>query len=816
MPSPTPAPSLIPVPLPSPNASATPMPSPTPTMSPYPNPTQTPAPNVDAFELGKAIFASDRCVVCHEDNGDGTFSGTPFDSRNLRYPKSGQYSAESISAIAQYIEDSMPLVDPTQCQGECAHHVASYLWHFIESPTPPTAPPSPPPDNEPLDTSRGDKTHGSLIYEQQCQSCHGVDGNGGVVSKPLVAESGCSTCASFANLVTKIHESMPTPGACAGQCARDVATYIFDEFRAAAPIACDGPIDPGPSPLRRLNKREYINTVIDIFDVERPLLAGIIAEPASGFDTDVAALGISGGNVEAYRSTAEKVAALFAREAVSHFEPQTEVEPDQCDTTAQCRNTFGNTATDCVNSAATNSFCQCGGQRCDTVFPTAPAETGTRSPFSSCSALDAECAYEFIHDYGLKVYRRPLDADESLSLMTIFDVGYSIDFEAGIQLTVEAMLQSPAFIYRLEMSQNDASSNNIVALDSWEIATRLSYMFWASTPDDTLLSLAQSGALTDREVVRTQAERLLADNKAKPVIRQFFRDWLRMGSVYAIERDPLINPGWKNTIPEMYLKELDAFVDHIMWEEEGDWSQFLSADFTFLNDDLATLYGLPAPGSDDELIQVYNPERHFGLFSLGGFLASSARADETAPILRGVFVMQNLFCVNIEAPTETDVTSMRPQADPHATNRQRWETLTSPPDCMSCHRILNPAGFVFENFDQVGRWRSHDKNDLELNTQVELFATDIDGPYADLGSLTQGFIMSERVTECAVVNWANFSYGRQIEYFEDAHTDEDLEKNDYCHLQTAKQQFVNNGTSIKALLIGLTQTDAFLYKRAAE
>lgn len=776
---------------------------------------------------GAALYKN-QCSSCHDD-GNSIATKPDFGAQNDidiidRY---GQFSCEylsdcaSQSSLSDYIHTAMPWGAVNNCDKSCASDIAAYIINLQQTSVPNLGPgdddedgvdnPSdlcplkpgparnngcPVPTNAP-DPDRGDQIAGLDVYTAQCSTCHGSHG-GGTNIGPSLIQGECKVCGDFGDLVDIIEMSMPTPGACIDDCAINVATYVQSAFTAsiqATNCAAEAP-SPGIFPLRRLNKREYTNTIVDLFGVDKSLMNRIPAEQNSGFDNDAGVLGVNSSLVDSFIDASEVVAAAF----VSTLSATPIVSSgDQCNTTSQCRTTYGASATDCVDSLSNQSYCQCGTDRCDAGASPSPS---TSNRLLSCAALNDQCAFDFIKNAGQKIYRRPLSTQENKQLRALYTEGKSIDFAAGIQLVVEAMLQSPSFLYRAEFGTGSLSSG-VTPLTSWEIATRLSYMFWATTPDDKLLKLAAEDKLRDKKVIAEQAQRLLSDNKAKKVLRLFFRNLIQQTKILAAPADPAIYPHMTAQAPQLYLKELDAFVDHILWQKEASWDEFLSADYTFVNNALAEVYGFTPPGSDD-FVQVSEQGRHFGLFSLGAVVASRAHESETAPVLRGAFILQSFMCVSIEVPADDSGVEIKPPIpDPNSTTRERWIQATKGKDCEGCHRTLNPAGFAFENFDPTGRWREKDKN-LPVDASVDLPGTDISGMYAGPAGLVNALVESEQAAQCAVQLWAQYSYGHEMH----ANTG----GADECSMQSAYNTFIGKNKSVKELLIALTQTDAFLYR----
>ncbi|WP_394201323.1 DUF1592 domain-containing protein [Marinagarivorans algicola] len=778
------------------------------TSSAAPTPNSSSANNPSSANIGPDLVKGEQeydaqCAACHDKGGVRGVSTAFGATSHIINAATGQFACEhtdctKINKLKNYIIASMPLGPVDNCIGDCARNTAAFIATFDRlTPASSASSVSSSGGENVVYPYPGNALNGATIYEKQCQDCHGVNGHSGAVNYPLTPGE-CSTCSDPQVLIKKIIDTMPTPGACVGECAIDVATYV-KTFTSPVSVTCNNnDIKPGHSPMRRLNKRQYANSLKDLLGVDVALATDFPDENIlKGFDTNEDGLDVSGAHVEAFEVVAKKVAI----EAVKKLNSAASMVPasgDQCNSTPDCKATYGNTANDCKNSAAANSVCMCGGARCDASSPTPPA---AGDALLSCATLDNACAHGFINDFGQKAFRRPLTNKEKNSLKAIFAAGkQATDFKGGIQLVLETILQSPAFIYRAEFGASGTLNNGVVQLTSWEMASRLSYMFWATTPDDILMDLAQQNKLRTKAQIRAQAERLLNDERAKPVIRDYYTQWLGIGDIGSLERTPADYPGFTANTPNQLRRETEAFIDHVFWDGTSTLDELLTADYTFANNNLAEFYGITKPGTNN-FVKVNNPGKNFGLLSQGSLMATGARPDETAPILRSVFVLEKVMCVHLATPDPTEVNIVFPPQDASVTTRERWTQTTGSGNCFQCHRILNPAGFIFENYDPVGRWRD-EENNLPIDSSGELIATDSDGTFTGLADLSQALAQSDQVTHCAVTSWANYAYGRHIDEVGD----------DHCSMEQAYEAFSTKGKNLKELLVELTQTHAFMYR----
>jgi hypothetical protein len=497
-------------------------------------------------------------------------------------------------------------------------------------------------------------------------------------------------------------------------------------------------LNPGPSPLRRLTREEYDNTIAE--------LANDTTKPGQDFPPEARALGFN--NI----ADAQTVTTLLA-EAYK-------------------------TAAEGIAERATKDA----------------------AGLLGCSETDGACVDGFIQRFGSRAYRRPLAADELQRLHAVYAWGQAnttaID---GVRMVIEVVLQSPDFLYRPELGAGEAAPG-VLHLSSYEMATRLSYLFRGSMPDQLLLDEAAADRLKTPEQVRTQAERLLAEPRARETFKSFHRQWLDLDQVAALDRDPALYAGYTDAIPGLLEQETEAFIDHVIFDDGGRLSTLLTAPYTFANDALAAFYGLSAPGGDAFKLVATDPAQRKGLLTQGSLLALQSKPQQTSPVHRGKFVRESILCQFLPPPPANLVITP-PELNPSLTTRQRFAQHSADPSCSACHEQMDPLGLGFEHFDAVGRWRDTE-NGLPIDATGTLVRTDIDGSFDGAAELADKLATSDQVADCMMKEWARFSFGR-------SETPEDA-----CSLERTKAQFAAADHDIKQLVLALTQTDAFLYRKA--
>jgi hypothetical protein len=376
-------------------------------------------------------------------------------------------------------------------------------------------------------------------------------------------------------------------------------------------------------------------------------------------------------------------------------------------------------------------------------------------------------ARAFVGEFGQRAFRRPLESAEIDTYAALFAQGATFypehdAFTAGVQVTIEAMLQSPHFLYRPELDTTIEGGR--IVLDDFELASRLSFALWNTIPDDTLLAAAQAHQLSTDDGLRTQATRMLADPRAHAMVALFHAELLDTASYGDVTpRDATLFPEWDDALHDSMQAETAAFVDDVVFHERAGLTRMLTAPFTYVDAPLARVYGLSGSFGTTLTRVDLDPTRRAGLLTQIGFLAHNASPIESDAIHRGVFVNRRILCAPLPPPP-MNVPPLPPD-DPTMplTIRERITRHTGPGTCgATCHgTLINPIGFAYEHYDALGRWR-----DTDAHMPVDASATytfgrqtlSYDGAI-DLASViaTQPFSH-----ECYVQNWVEYLHGRQV------------------------------------------------------
>jgi hypothetical protein len=356
-------------------------------------------------------------------------------------------------------------------------------------------------------------------------------------------------------------------------------------------------------------------------------------------------------------------------------------------------------------------------------------------------AEDAKC---FVTNFGRKVFRRPLD-DGEISAFTGPFTGKP--FAVGAQLALQAMLEAPQFLYHVESHDPSAPP------DSYAVASRLSYFLWNSMPDDAAFDLAAGGKLVDDLGVKNEIDRMLADPKSERSIVHFFRQWYALKRLDAgVKTDEF---GFTDGVKSAMHEEADRFLRDAVYKRNLTLREMLTARTTFVNADLAPIYGVPAPATG-QWQEVELPPERAGLLTRAGFLADAAHESFGSPVWRGIFVLRNLACAPPGPPplAAQGVEVTHAPAGTVLTNRQAYEATTSSrAECAACHKSINGIGYVFEAFDAVGRYRTQDHGQ-PVDTSGSLFGK----PVANATELANSLADSPNVTHCMALQMARYAF----------------------------------------------------------
>jgi hypothetical protein len=377
-------------------------------------------------------------------------------------------------------------------------------------------------------------------------------------------------------------------------------------------------------------------------------------------------------------------------------------------------------------------------------------------------------------------------------------------FASGLSAVIQALLQSPDFLYRPELGEPDAKHPELLRPTGHEMATRLSYLFWGSTPDDALRESAEMGELSTDDGVRQQAERLLEDPRSHAVLRFFFDNLLPINGLTDLTRDHELYPAYSGALGAAMREETQHLLEYEIYEANGSWASVLTAPYTFVNEKLAAFYGIDGVSGDEfRKVDLPDPSRRLGILLTAGVMAGTTTTNLSNPVLRGSFIANRLMCRKIKLPTDPDILAQVkvPDDTSGATARERFTKHSQNVVCAGCHAQLDPLGFPLENFDAIGQWRDQENGvTIDASGNVPGTSGTVDGPV----ELVKKLADNAATHDCFATHWMEFAYGRTLALEE-------------MRSQLAvKAAFKAAGYNVKELLLALTQSEAFLYLPKAE
>jgi hypothetical protein len=384
--------------------------------------------------------------------------------------------------------------------------------------------------------------------------------------------------------------------------------------------------------------------------------------------------------------------------------------------------------------------------RRDRLVPCTPADTA-----------DADCAAAFFESFGRRAWRRPLTETERDALVQVSmnAAGVLGDFYDGLEFGMAALLQSPDFLLRVELGKPGDDGRRY---DAWETASRLSFLFWNSIPDDELLDAAAAGDLDTPDGIDAQAQRLLEHPRAAQGLRAWVTDLLKLDKLDGLAKDPSVFTSITDELGPSAREETLLTYEHVVFTEDADLRSVLTTRTTFLDRTLATLYEVRAP-TREGFGRVELPEDgpRVGLLGNASMLALHAHATSTSPTLRGKAIREALLCEKVPAPPG-DVDTSIPPADASApTLRERVQSHLTVPACAACHRTMDLIGLGLENFDGIGKYRTLD-NDHPIDASGE-----VDGAvFQDAAGLAQALHDHEHLVPCMVDQVLRRALGREL------------------------------------------------------
>jgi mono/diheme cytochrome c family protein len=390
------------------------------------------------------------------------------------------------------------------------------------------------------------------------------------------------------------------------------------------------------------------------------------------------------------------------------------------------------------------------------------ADTPSRRAIFVCHE-SADCAPKILSRIARLAYRRPVTKADVDTLMPFFESGKRDggSFDAGIQFALERILVDPDFLLRV---QKDTAVPR--RLTDIEVASRLSFFLWSSIPDEPLLELAERGELGKPAILEQQVRRMLADRRASALVSDFSAQWLNLRRLNEVVVHPDFYPDFDANLLDAFKQETELFIESTL-REDRSVADLLRADYTFVNERLARHYKIPGIyGSRFRRVRLPNPNQRGGLLAHGALLATTSYPDRTSPVLRGKWLLDNIFGVYVPPPpanVDTTLPEIRPGTVP-PTIRERLAQHRTNPVCASCHAVIDPPGFALEHFDAIGGFRTTD----ESGRPVDATGTMVSGATVEGLAGLRAFLLQrpDRFPATLTEKLLAYALGRRLEYYD--------------------------------------------------
>lgn len=620
-----------------------------------------------------------------------------------------------------------------------------------------------------------------------CAECHGFAGDGFPIGLPLNDPSVLPGAGNVSQLASYISTNMPMDavGSCNTSCGTAVAEYISTTFwPEPAPACSTSTTYHGARQIKLLTRKEYQRTVQDLIGVNFDVTDTLSADLLVGYFPNNTHLAVTSATYDQYIATAEEIA----------------------------------------NWANTQNF-------------------ATLNPSINCnSTFNQTCANNFMSIMAPRIFRRALDSAEQTEFMAMANGSLTGgDVKAGIRLALESMLSSPQFLYRHEIGElnsANAEAGGHYELTSYEMATWLSYTLTGSTPDATAHSKGVNNQLRTPANILAEAQRLMGSATATPAgtarsreaMGDFVGAWLDTDNMELSPKNATTWPQWTATLRTNLKQEIRENFAHVMLNSAERFPALYNADYTFVNQALASHYGIS--GVSGTAFTRVNTSERGGILVNGGFMARWAEDVESSPIRRAARVRRRMLCQNLPAPPagialDREAAEEENQAilnDPTTTNRMKYTIVTAGDPCDQCHmEWINPLGFGMEDYDAVGRKRSSDLRNNPIDATGRLYAPNL----LSEKTMWEDFMGAEglgdllptlpKAQSCFAQNMFRYMTGVGVDGIDSSNLGgpklDPTEKNGYiCEAQTMTGTLT--GTSPRAMLENMGSMDAVRYRRA--
>ena len=441
----------------------------------------------------------------------------------------------------------------------------------------------------------------------------------------------------------------------------------------------------------------------------------------------------------------------------------------------------------------------------DKLVGAAMPTLATQVPCLKEAAAAETCARQFIVQFGRRAFRRPLVDEEVTRWLGLYnaqrDPSVGASFTEAIRGVTVALLQSPNFLYRRELAPGAAiKEGSFVRFNSYEMASRLSYSFWATMPDSRLFDLAEANKLQTVQAIQQEARRLLVDPKAKEVYTDFATQWLNLAQIVSAQKATELN--FTPEVGKAMLAETGAFLADIFMapNANGRMEQLFTSNRTYADATLAGIYGVQPPGGSELAPVTLDPKQRAGVFTQLGFLTMHGESAGSFPVRRGAEILRRVLCHEVDVPPDMEIPEIKPPS-PGQTTRQRFEEH-SKNACASCHLLFDPLGFAFENYDGIGRYRTTD-NGQPVDSSGTLTLPSATLKFKDAIELMPQLAATEEVRACMATQFMRYLLRREET------------KGDMPSLEAVQKTFRDSSHDLRELLVAIVSSDAFTRRTPA-
>jgi hypothetical protein len=432
------------------------------------------------------------------------------------------------------------------------------------------------------------------------------------------------------------------------------------------------------------------------------------------------------------------------------------------------------------------------------------ADAGVRAKYLGCApataVTDDNCTQTFLRTVGRKAWRRPMTDEEVTRYAGVAKNAQTVlkSFIGGLEYGLAGLLMSPYFLYRNEFGVPDPGNGKQVVFNDYELGTRLSYLIWNTTPDDQLLDAAEARQLTTGNGLTTHAQRLLSSSRAPTGLQTFFTELYRLNELDELTQLASVFPSRTDTLGPAMRAETLKFLTDIAFVRGGDFRQMFDSPSTFVNAELAKLYGMSGvTGTEPVAVTMPASSLRFGILGQASFLAGNSQPNRSSPTLRGKFIREMMLCQPVPAPPPN--VPKFPDEQTGLTTREKLTQHRTDPACKSCHAAMDPLGLGLENFDGIGAFRT-----TEAGKPIDANG-DLDGAaFAGPRDLAAALKNNKDAAACIAKHVYRYATG----HLEGAGEDPVL--------ASLAKGFQDNGYQFRALLEGVVKSPGFVLAAKAQ